>query len=95
VVNNFVRFRAPGRGHNLDIFQQPGQHTADGSVNLAHRRVGSEDALGLTRSLTLKLIELPHQVLGMFPTFYATVDGTAHRRLGSAHETPSSWWTAR
>ena len=53
----------------------------DGSVNLAHLIVGSEGTLGLTKSLTLKLSELPRtKVLGVvnFPTFHKAMDSAQH-----------------
>jgi FAD/FMN-containing dehydrogenase/Fe-S oxidoreductase len=70
-------------GYNLDVFrnQNPRPYTADGSVNLAHLLVGSEGTLALTRSLTLRLSELPrHKVLGVvnFPTFYQAMDSAQH-----------------
>lgn len=70
-------------GYNLDVFrnQNPKPYTADGSVNLAHLLVGSEGTLALTRSLTLKLAELPrHKVLGVvnFPSFYKAMDTAQH-----------------
>ena len=55
-------------GYNLDIFNNQNEkpYTTDGSVNLAHLLVGSEGTLGLTKSLTLKLSELPRtKVLGL------------------------------
>ncbi|MFM9901601.1 MAG: FAD-binding oxidoreductase, partial [Polaromonas sp.] len=70
-------------GYNLDIFNNQNEkpYTADGSVNLAHLLIGSEGTLGLTKSLTLKLSELPRtKVLGVvnFPTFYAAMDAAQH-----------------
>lgn len=70
-------------GYNLDIFhnQNEKSYTADGSVNLAHLLVGSEGTLALTRSLTLRLGELPRaKVLGVvnFPTFYQAMDAAQH-----------------
>ncbi|WP_061503620.1 FAD-binding and (Fe-S)-binding domain-containing protein [Ramlibacter tataouinensis] len=70
-------------GYNLDIFrnQNPLAYTGDGSVNLAHLLVGSEGTLALTRSLTLRLSELPRaKVLGVvnFPTFYKAMDSAQH-----------------
>ena len=70
-------------GYNLDIFCNRGErpYTRDGSVNLAHLLVGSEGTLALTRSLTLKLAELPRaKVLGVvnFPTFYQAMDSAQH-----------------
>jgi FAD/FMN-containing dehydrogenase/Fe-S oxidoreductase len=66
-------------GYNLDIFHPRGErpYTGDGSVNLAHLLVGSEGTLAYTRSLTLRLSELPRaRVLGVanFPTFHAAMD---------------------
>ena len=75
-------------GYNLDVFrnQNPKPYTADGSVNLSHLLVGSEGTLALTRSLTLRLSELPRaKVLGVvnFPTFYQAMDSAQHiARLG-------------
>lgn len=70
-------------GYNLDIFHNQGEkpYTTDGSVNLAHLLVGSEGTLALTRSLTLRLGELPRaKVLGVvnFPTFYQAMDAAQH-----------------
>ncbi|MBL0919957.1 MAG: FAD-binding protein [Hydrogenophaga sp.] len=70
-------------GYNLDIFRNrnPRPYTGDGSVNLAHLLVGSEGTLALTRSLTLRLSELPRaKVLGVvnFPTFYQAMDSAQH-----------------
>ncbi|MEO6017914.1 MAG: FAD-binding oxidoreductase, partial [Polaromonas sp.] len=70
-------------GYNLDIFdpQSERPYTADGSVNLSHLLVGSEGTLALTRSLTLRLSELPTaKVLGVvnFPTFYRAMDAAQH-----------------
>ena len=70
-------------GYNLDIFNNQSEkpYTPDGSVNLAHLMIGSEGTLGLTRSLTLKLSELPRtKVLGVvnFPTFHKAMDSAQH-----------------
>ena len=70
-------------GYNLDIFRNQGErpYTQDGVVNLAHLLVGSEGTLALTRSLTLRLAELPKaKVLGVvnFPTFYKAMDSAQH-----------------
>ncbi|MDO8447955.1 MAG: FAD-binding oxidoreductase, partial [Rhodoferax sp.] len=70
-------------GYNLDIFHNQNEkaYTPDGSVNLAHLLVGSEGTLALTRSLTLRLGELPRaKVLGVvnFPTFYQAMDAAQH-----------------
>ena len=70
-------------GYNLDIFNNQNEkpYTPDGSVNLAHLLVGSEGTLALTRSLKLRLSELPHaKVLGVvnFPTFYQAMDSAQH-----------------
>jgi FAD/FMN-containing dehydrogenase len=70
-------------GYNLDIFSPRSErpYTADGSVNLAHLLIGSEGTLGLTKSLTLQLSELPRaKVLGVvnFPTFYRAMDAAQH-----------------
>jgi FAD/FMN-containing dehydrogenase/Fe-S oxidoreductase len=76
-------------GYNLDVFHNQNErpYTGDGSVNLAHLLVGSEGTLALTRSLTLKLSELPRaKVLGVvnFPTFYKAMDSAQHIvKLGS------------
>ena len=75
-------------GYNLDIFNNQNEkpYTTDGSVNLSHLLIGSEGTLGLTRSLTLRLSELPRtKVLGVvnFPTFYQAMDSAQHIvRLG-------------
>ena len=70
-------------GYNLDIFNNQNEkpYTADGSVNLAHLLIGSEGTLALTKSLTLRLSELPRtKVLGVvnFPTFYKAMDSAQH-----------------
>ncbi len=70
-------------GYNLDLFdpQSEKPYTSDGSVNLAHLFVGVEGTLGFTRSLTLRLSELPRaKVLGVvnFPTFHAAMDAAQH-----------------
>jgi FAD/FMN-containing dehydrogenase/Fe-S oxidoreductase len=70
-------------GYNLDIFHNQNEkpYTDDGSVNLAHLLVGSEGTLALTKSLTLRLTELPAtKVLGVvnFPTFYKAMDSAQH-----------------
>ena len=70
-------------GYNLDIFdcQSERPYTADGSVNLAHLLIGSEGTLAYTRSLTLKLSELPKsKVLGIvnFSSFHTAMDSAQH-----------------
>jgi FAD/FMN-containing dehydrogenase/Fe-S oxidoreductase len=70
-------------GYNLDIFDNQSEkpYTADGSVNLAHLLIGAEGTLAYTRSLTLKLAELPRaKVLGIvnFPSFHAAMDSAQH-----------------
>ena len=70
-------------GYNLDIFDNQSErpYTADGSVNLAHLLVGSEGTLALTKTITLRLAELPKaKVLGVvnFPTFYKAMDSAQH-----------------
>ena len=70
-------------GYNLDIFNPRSErpYTTDGSVNLAHLLVGSEGTLALTKSLTLKLGELPRaKVLGVvnFPVFFKAMDCAQH-----------------
>ncbi len=70
-------------GYNLDIFNNQSEkpYTADGSVNLAHLLVGSEGTLALTKSLKLRLSELPRaKVLGVvnFPTFHKAMDSAQH-----------------
>ncbi|MDB5884455.1 MAG: FAD-binding oxidoreductase, partial [Polaromonas sp.] len=70
-------------GYNLDIFNNQNEkpYTTDGSVNLSHLLIGSEGTLGLTRSLKLRLSELPRtKVLGVvnFPTFYQAMDSAQH-----------------
>ena len=70
-------------GYNLDIFDNQSEkpYTKDGSVNLAHLLVGSEGTLAYTRSLTLRLSELPRaKVLGIvnFATFHGAMDAAQH-----------------
>ncbi|MET0519782.1 MAG: FAD-linked oxidase C-terminal domain-containing protein, partial [Burkholderiaceae bacterium] len=70
-------------GYNLDIFDNQSErpYTADGSVNLAHLLIGAEGTLAYTRSLTLKLAELPRaKVLGVvnFDSFHAAMDAAQH-----------------
>jgi FAD/FMN-containing dehydrogenase/Fe-S oxidoreductase len=70
-------------GYNLDIFDCRSErpYTGDGSVNLAHLLVGSEGTLAFTRSLTLKLTELPRaKVLGVvnFPKFRDAMQAAQH-----------------
>jgi len=70
-------------GYNLDIFDNQSEkpYTSDGSVNLAHLLIGAEGTLAYTRSLTLRLSELPRaKVLGVvnFPTFRAAMDAAQH-----------------
>jgi len=70
-------------GYNLDIFDNQSEkpYTSDGSVNLAHLLIGAEGTLAYTRSLTLRLSELPcAKVLGVvnFPTFRAAMDAAQH-----------------
>ena len=70
-------------GYNLDIFDNQSEkpYTDDGSVNLAHLLIGSEGTLAFTRSLSLRLAELPRaKVLGVvnFPTFRAAVEAAQH-----------------
>ncbi|RYY52848.1 MAG: FAD-binding oxidoreductase, partial [Comamonadaceae bacterium] len=70
-------------GYNLDVFHNQNErpYTGDGGVNLAHLLVGSEGTLALTKSLTLRLSELPQsKVLGVvnFPTFYKAMDSAQH-----------------
>ena len=70
-------------GYNLDIFHNQSErpYTADGSVNLAHLLVGSEGTLAFTRSLTLKLAELPRgKVLGIvnFASFRQAMAAAQH-----------------
>ena len=70
-------------GYNLDIFHSQSErpYTSDNSVNLAHLLVGSEGTLAYTRSLTLRLSELPRaKVLGVvnFPTLRAAMDAAQH-----------------
>jgi len=70
-------------GYNLDIFRNQSErpYTRNGAVNLAHLLVGSEGTLALTRSLTLRLAELPKaKVLGVvnFPTFYKAMASAQH-----------------
>jgi len=70
-------------GYNLDIFDNQSEkpYTNDGSVNLAHLLIGAEGTLAYTRSLTLRLSELPRaKVLGVvnFPTFRAAMEAAQH-----------------
>ncbi|HYE41447.1 MAG TPA: FAD-linked oxidase C-terminal domain-containing protein [Ramlibacter sp.] len=70
-------------GYNLDVFHNQNEkpYTPDGSVNLAHLLVGSEGTLALTKSLTLRLSELPRaKVLGVvnFASFYKAMDSAQH-----------------
>ena len=70
-------------GYNLDIFHPRSErpYTADGGVNLAHLLVGSEGTLAFTKSLTLKLAELPrHKALGIvnFTSFHRAMDSAQH-----------------
>ena len=70
-------------GYNLDIFHNQSEkpYTTDGSVNLAHLLVGSEGTLAFTRSLTLKLAELPRgKVLGIvnFSSFRQAMASAQH-----------------
>jgi FAD/FMN-containing dehydrogenase/Fe-S oxidoreductase len=70
-------------GYNLDIFHSQSEkpYTNDGSVNLSHLLIGSEGTLALTKSLTLRLSELPRaKVLGVvnFPTFHQAMDAAQH-----------------
>ncbi len=70
-------------GYNLDIFNNQNEkpYTQDGSVNLAHLLIGSEGTLALTKSLKLRLSELPRaKVLGVvnFLTFYQAMDSAQH-----------------
>lgn len=77
-------------GYNLDIFDNQSEkpYTQDGSVNLAHLLIGAEGTLAYTRSLTLKLAELPRaKVLGIvnFPSFHAAMDAAQYIvKLGPA-----------
>ena len=70
-------------GYNLDIFHNQSErpYTTDNSVNLAHLLVGAEGTLAYTKSLTLRLSELPRaKVLGVvnFPTFRAAMEAAQH-----------------
>ncbi|HEX4597831.1 MAG TPA: FAD-linked oxidase C-terminal domain-containing protein, partial [Burkholderiaceae bacterium] len=70
-------------GYNLDIFQNRSErpYTSDGQANLAHLLVGSEGTLAYTKTLTLRLQELPRaKVLGVvnFPTFRSAMDAAQH-----------------
>jgi FAD/FMN-containing dehydrogenase/Fe-S oxidoreductase len=70
-------------GYNLDIFHNQSErpYTTDDSVNFAHLLVGTEGTLAFTRSLTLKLAELPrHKVLGIvnFKSFRAAMAAAQH-----------------
>ena len=70
-------------GYNLDIFHPQSElpYTSDGSVNLAHLLVGAEGTLAFTRSLTLRLSELPRgKVLGVvnFTSFHRAMESAQH-----------------
>lgn len=83
IVERWPKVMRRVAGYNLDIFcnQSERPYTNDGSVNLAHLLVGAEGTLAYTRSLTLKLSELPRaKVLGVvnFPTFHAAMDAAQH-----------------
>ena len=70
-------------GYNLDIFDPQSElpYTKAGSVHLAHLLIGSEGTLAFTKSLTLRLSELPKtKVLGVitFPTFHAAMHAAQH-----------------
>ncbi len=70
-------------GYNLDIFHPQSElpYTTDGSVNLAHLLVGSEGTLAFTKTLTLRLSELPRgKVLGIvnFTSFHKAMDSAQH-----------------
>jgi FAD/FMN-containing dehydrogenase/Fe-S oxidoreductase len=70
-------------GYNLDIFHNRSErpYDPDGGVNLAHLLVGSEGTLAITKTLTLKLSQLPRaKVLGVvnFPTFHAAMDAAQY-----------------
>lgn len=70
-------------GYNLDIFHNQSErpYTEDGSVNLAHLLIGAEGTLAYTRTLTLKLAELPRwKVLGVvnFPSFQSAMSAPQH-----------------
>jgi FAD/FMN-containing dehydrogenase/Fe-S oxidoreductase len=70
-------------GYNLDIFHNRSErpYTPDGGVNLAHLLIGSEGTLACTRTLTLRLHELPRaKVLGVvnFPSFHRAMDAPRH-----------------
>lgn len=83
IVERWPKVMRRVAGYNLDIFDNQSEkpYTADGSVNLAHLLVGAEGTLAYTKSLTLKLSELPRaKVLGIvnFPTFHAAMDAAQH-----------------
>jgi len=70
-------------GYNLDIFHNQSErpYTEDGSVNLAHLLIGAEGTLAYTKTLTLKLSELPRwKVLGVvnFPSFQSAMSAPQH-----------------
>src|SRR3546814_7809358 len=80
---NWPRVMRRVAGYNLDIFNNRSErpYTADNSVNLAHLLVGAEGTLAYTRTLTLRLSELPKaKVLGVvnFPTFRAAMEAAQH-----------------
>lgn len=83
IQSNWPKVLRRVAGYNLDIFDNQSEkpYTADGSVNLAHLLIGAEGTLAYTRSLTLKLSELPRaKVLGVvnFPSFRAAMDSAQH-----------------
>ncbi|SFN34438.1 FAD-binding and (Fe-S)-binding domain-containing protein [Variovorax sp. OV329] len=83
IHSNWPKVMRRVAGYNLDIFDNQSEkpYTADGSVNLAHLLIGAEGTLAYTRSLTLKLSELPRaKVLGIvnFPSFHAAMDSAQH-----------------
>ncbi|MFC3676506.1 FAD-binding and (Fe-S)-binding domain-containing protein [Ferrovibrio xuzhouensis] len=80
---NWPRVMRRVAGYNLDIFNNQSErpYTADNSVNLAHLLVGAEGTLAYTKTLTLRLSELPRaKVLGVvnFPTFRAAMEAAQH-----------------
>jgi FAD/FMN-containing dehydrogenase/Fe-S oxidoreductase len=83
IESNWPKVMRRVGGYNLDIFapQSSRPYTQDGSVNLAHLLIGSEGTLALTRSLTLKLTDLPrNKVLGVvnFASFHRAMDSAQH-----------------
>ncbi len=83
IVQHWPKVLRRVAGYNLDIFdcQNERPYTSDGGVNLAHLLIGSEGTLAYTRSLTLRLCEMPAaKVLGVvnFSSLHDAMDATQH-----------------